>query len=172
MLATGALACPFRGINMTFCVSFQADQNKRFQTVLVALTPYAAFIELSNKWPQVDLNAPLSKDSPPVVTNATRLSAACPTINLLAEKGAKVILASHLGRPKKQVVDGLRMDPVAVKLSELLGKEVGAVVACHRSVKGGEGLSFPIKEERDILTAADPNVYRVFVHSAEAGLEK
>lgn len=76
---------------------------------------------------QVDLNAPLSKDSPPVVTNATRLRAACPTINLLAEKGAKVILASHLGRPKKQVVDGLRMDPVAVKLSELLGKEVRVV---------------------------------------------
>eukprot|EP00752_Nemacystus_decipiens_P006912 g6206.t1 len=73
---------------------------------------------------RVDLNAPLSKDSPPVVTNATRLSAACPTISLLAEKGAKVILASHLGRPKKQMVDGLRMDPVAVKLSELLGKEV------------------------------------------------
>ncbi|CBN75134.1 phosphoglycerate kinase [Ectocarpus siliculosus] len=73
---------------------------------------------------RVDLNAPLSKDSPPAVTDATRLSAACPTITFLADKGAKVILASHLGRPKKQVVDSLRMDPVAAKLSELLGKEV------------------------------------------------
>ena len=73
---------------------------------------------------KVDLNAPLSKDSPPVVTDATRLSAACPTINFLAGKGAKVILASHLGRPKKQVVEELRMNPVASKLSELLGKEV------------------------------------------------
>ncbi|CAM9290137.1 unnamed protein product [Ectocarpus fasciculatus] len=72
---------------------------------------------------RVDLNAPLSKDSPPAVTDATRLSAACPTITFLANKGAKVILASHLGRPKKQVVDSLRMDPVAAKLSELLGKE-------------------------------------------------
>lgn len=77
---------------------------------------------------QVDLNAPLSKDSPPTVTDATRLSAACPTITFLADKGAKVILASHLGRPKKKVVDDLRMDPVAAKLSELLGKEVRVVL--------------------------------------------
>lgn len=88
---------------------------------------YVCAFLLANKLRQVDLNAPLSKHSPPTVTNATRLSAACPTINLLAEKGAKVILASHLGRPKKQVVEGLRMDPVAAKLSELLGKEVRAV---------------------------------------------
>ncbi|CAM9764453.1 unnamed protein product [Ectocarpus sp. 4 AP-2014] len=77
---------------------------------------------------RVDLNAPLSKDSPPAVTDATRLSAACPTITFLAGKGAKVILASHLGRPKKQVVDSLRMDPVAAKLSELLGKEASLIV--------------------------------------------
>ncbi|CAM9513299.1 unnamed protein product [Ectocarpus sp. 6 AP-2014] len=77
---------------------------------------------------RVDLNAPLSKDSPPAVTDATRLSAACPTITFLADKGAKVILASHLGRPKKQVVDSLRMDPVAAKLSELLGKEASLSV--------------------------------------------
>ncbi|CAM9316501.1 unnamed protein product [Ectocarpus sp. 12 AP-2014] len=77
---------------------------------------------------RVDLNAPLSKDSPPAVTDATRLSAACPTITFLADKGAKVILASHLGRPKKQVVDSLRMDPVASKLSELLGKEASLSV--------------------------------------------
>lgn len=72
----------------------------------------------------MDLNAPLSKDTPPEVTDNTRLKAACPTIRFLADKGAKVILASHLGRPKKQVVDKLRMNPVAARLSELLGKEV------------------------------------------------
>lgn len=88
----------------------------------------------------MDLNAPLSKDSPPVVTDATRLSAACPTINLLASKGAKVILASHLGRPKKQVVEGLRMNPVATKLSELLGKEVrGRGSERVKGRAGGEG---------------------------------
>lgn len=72
----------------------------------------------------MDLNAPLSKDTPPVVADTTRLRAACPTINFLSEAGAKVILGSHLGRPKKQVVEGLRMNPVATKLSEVLGKEV------------------------------------------------
>ncbi|CAN0102416.1 unnamed protein product, partial [Ectocarpus sp. 8 AP-2014] len=73
---------------------------------------------------RVDLNAPLSKDSPPAVTDATRLKGACPTIEFLADQGARVILASHLGRPKKKVVDSLRMDPVAARLSALLGKEV------------------------------------------------
>ncbi|CAM9404790.1 unnamed protein product, partial [Hapterophycus canaliculatus] len=86
---------------------------------------------------QVDLNAPLSKDSPPVVTDVTRLSRACPTIEFLAEKGAKVILASHLGRPKKKVVDALRMDPVATKLSELLGKEVIKMDDCIGDVVEG-----------------------------------
>lgn len=77
----------------------------------------------------MDLNAPLSKEEPITVTDATRLRAACPTINFLLEKGAKVILASHLGRPKKKVVEALRMGPVATKLSELLGKEVSTVVS-------------------------------------------
>lgn len=63
------------------------------------------------------------------MTDATRLRAACPTINFLLEKGAKVILASHLGRPKKKVVEALRMGPVAAKLSELLGKEVSTLVS-------------------------------------------
>lgn len=61
-----------------------------------------------------------------MVTDATRLVAACPTVNFLCEKGAKLILASHLGRPKKKVVEELRMNPVAVKLAELLGKDVSA----------------------------------------------
>ncbi|CAM9513368.1 unnamed protein product [Ectocarpus sp. 6 AP-2014] len=77
---------------------------------------------------RVDLNAPLSKDSPPAVTDATRLKGACPTIEFLAGQGARVILASHLGRPKKKVVDSLRMDPVAARLSALLGKEASLVI--------------------------------------------
>lgn len=47
-----------------------------------------------------------------------------PTIKYVLEQGAKVILASHLGRPKGKVVEELRLDPVVVRLSELLGKEV------------------------------------------------
>ena len=47
------------------------------------------------------------------ITDETRISAALPTIQYLAEQGAKVILASHLGRPKGQVVEELRLTPVA-----------------------------------------------------------
>lgn len=80
-------------------------------------------VEVSGKrvFVRVDFNVPISEG---VISDDTRIRAALPTINYLIDHGAKVILASHLGRPKGEVVEELRMDPIAKRLSELLGKPV------------------------------------------------
>ncbi|MCP3028175.1 phosphoglycerate kinase [Halobacillus sp. A5] len=70
---------------------------------------------------RVDFNVPMSGGE---VTDDTRIKAAVPTIEHLTGNGAKVILASHLGRPKGEAVEELRLDPVAKRLSDLVGKTV------------------------------------------------
>lgn len=83
---------------------------------------------------RVDFNVPLNDTG--AITDDTRIRAALPTIKALIEKGAKVVLGSHMGRPKGQAVDSMRLTPVAARLSELLGQEV---VKCDDCI--GEAVS-------------------------------
>jgi len=78
-----------------------------------------------------DFNVPLSDGK---ITDESRIVGALPTIKYLIENGAKVILCSHLGKPKGEPKKELSLRPVAVRLSELLGKEV--VFAADDSVVG------------------------------------
>ena len=71
---------------------------------------------------RVDFNVPLDKNNN--ITNDARIRAALPSIKYVLDKGGALILMSHLGRPKGQPEDSLKMDPVAKRLSELLGKDV------------------------------------------------
>ncbi|MFB7159948.1 phosphoglycerate kinase [Lysinibacillus sp. NPDC056232] len=70
---------------------------------------------------RVDFNVPMADGA---ITDETRIRAAIPTIEYLVEQGAKVILASHLGRPKGEVKEDMRLTAVGVRLAELIGKPV------------------------------------------------
>ena len=72
---------------------------------------------------RVDFNVPL--DEQLNITDTRRIEAALPTIQYILEQGpAKLILMSHLGRPKGEIIDSMRLTPVAKKLQELLGEEI------------------------------------------------
>ena len=70
---------------------------------------------------RVDLNVPM-KDG--VITEASRIIKILPTLKLLIEKEAKIIILSHIGRPKGKVVNGMSLEPISKKLSDLLNAEV------------------------------------------------
>ena len=71
---------------------------------------------------RADLNVPLGEHGQ--VADDTRIRAAMPTVELLLDRGAHVVLCSHLGRPKGEPKPELSLRPVAERVAELLGREV------------------------------------------------
>jgi phosphoglycerate kinase len=90
-----------------------------------------------------DLNVPLKEG---VIKDDGRIKASLPTIQTLLEKGASLVIAAHLGRPKGEAKPELSLAPVAKRLAELLGREVkftgeltgAAVTTAAQSLKAGE----------------------------------
>ena len=80
---------------------------------------------------RVDFNVPLDEvDGSMVITDDTRIKETLPTLNYLIEKGAKIILCSHLGRPKGQPDPKQSLKPVAAALSQMLGRPVEFASDC------------------------------------------
>jgi phosphoglycerate kinase len=80
---------------------------------------------------RVDYNVPMEeKDGKMVINDDTRIKETLPTLRLLVEKGAKIILAAHLGRPKGKREPSMSLRPVAEKLSGMLGRPVSFADDC------------------------------------------
>ncbi len=110
-----------------------------------------------------------------VITSDKRIVASMPTIKYLIENGAKVILCSHLGRPKGEVVPEFSLAPVAARLSELLGQEVKmakdvvgeSAIALAADLKDGEVLLLENVRYEKGETKNDPELSKKFADLAE-----
>lgn len=91
---------------------------------------------------RADFNVPLDENG--MITDDARIRAALPSIKYILENGAKLILMSHLGRPKGEFIAGLCLKPVAEKLSSLLGKEVKKLDDCV-----GEDVEEAVRDMKD-----------------------
>ena len=78
---------------------------------------------------RVDFNVPLNEKTGKI-TDDSRIRATLPTIKYLIEQEARIILISHLGRPKGRVIDELKLTVVAQRLSQILGRQVGVATDC------------------------------------------
>ena len=102
-----------------------------------------------------DFNVPLKDGN---ITDENRLIGAMPTIKYLVDNGAKVILCSHLGKPKGEAKPELSLAPVAKRLSEMLGKEV--IFAADENVVGENAKSAVEKMENGDVVLLENTRYR------------
>ncbi|MCI9908374.1 phosphoglycerate kinase [Clostridioides difficile] len=114
-----------------------------------------------------DFNVPLQDG---VITDENRLNGALPTIQYLISKGAKVILCSHLGKPKGEAKPELSLAPVAKRLSEMLGKEV--VFAADDNVVGENAKKATEKMENGDVVLLENTRYRKEETKNEANFSK
>ena len=70
---------------------------------------------------RVDLNVPMKNGS---ITESSRIEKIIPTIKFLIDKKAKIIILSHIGRPKGNIVEGMSLEPISKKLSSILNQEI------------------------------------------------
>src|SRR5687768_10798835 len=90
-------------------------------------------IDLRNKrvFVRVDYNVPMEqKDGKPVLTDVTRIKETIPTLDLLINKGARIILAAHLGRPKGKREPSMSLRPIAEKLADMIARTVAFADDC------------------------------------------
>lgn len=125
---------------------------------------------------RADFNVPLDKEG--TITDDTRIKATLPTIQYLLGKNAKIILASHLGRPKGQIMPEYSLKPVAKRLSELLNQPIELTADCvgettrkqalalgEKEILLLENLRFHSEEEKN-----DPEFSRQLGELAEVGV--
>lgn len=128
---------------------------------------------------RVDFNVPL--DDKQEITDDGRIKAALPTIEYILSKGAKLVIGSHLGRPRGEVVDELRLKPVAKRLEQYLGQDIHYVDDCigeevdrlkERMQPGEllllENLRFYKEEEKNDMHFAERLAHHIDVYLTDA----
>ena len=109
---------------------------------------------------RLDLNVPLEKDN---ITDTTRIDKILPTLNFLIKENAKIIILSHVGRPKGKIVKELSLEPIRKELQSKLGKKVKLITENIKEIKSKdffneynenifilENIRFYSEEEQDL----------------------